>query len=66
VDYGAPVWCDGTIDIAPEILYRDSIPIKMHIQLTVPIDIRGAGKGVWEGISPGEHEKFQKILLAAQ
>lgn len=26
VDYGVPVWCDGTIDIAPETLYRDSVP----------------------------------------
>lgn len=25
IDYGVPVWCDGSIDIAPELLYRDGI-----------------------------------------
>jgi len=24
VDYGTVVWCDGTIDIAPEYLYNTS------------------------------------------
>ncbi len=28
VDYGAPAWCDGKIDIAPEKLYRDGMPTK--------------------------------------
>ena len=27
VDYGVPVWCNGEIDIAPELLYYDSVNI---------------------------------------
>lgn len=27
IERGFPVWCDGTIDIAPERLYEDGIPI---------------------------------------
>lgn len=27
VERGIPMWCDGTIDIAPERLYEDGIPI---------------------------------------
>ncbi|MDR3362758.1 MAG: DUF2442 domain-containing protein [Desulfovibrio sp.] len=47
VDYGAPVWRDGTIDIAPETLYRDSIPsqsassaehVSIHSRLHPPTD----------------------------
>ena len=29
VDYGTVVWCDGTIDIAPEYLYSTGVPVKM-------------------------------------
>jgi len=27
VDYGTVVWCNGTIDIAPEYLYEIGIPV---------------------------------------
>ena len=27
IDYGVPVWNDGDIDIAPETLYEQSVPI---------------------------------------
>ena len=27
IDYGVPVWNDGDIDIAPETLYEQSIPV---------------------------------------
>lgn len=27
IERGIPMWCDGTIDIAPERLYEDGIPI---------------------------------------
>jgi hypothetical protein len=28
VDYGTVVWCNGTIDIAPEYLYSTGVPVK--------------------------------------
>ena len=28
VDYGAPAWCNGQIDISPEKLYQDGVPVK--------------------------------------
>ncbi|MDR0350486.1 MAG: DUF2442 domain-containing protein [Coriobacteriales bacterium] len=27
LDYGVPTWLDGKIDIAPEKLYEDSVPL---------------------------------------
>lgn len=27
IDYGIPTWNDGTIDIAPEYLYKHSVPL---------------------------------------
>jgi len=27
IDYGTVVWCDGTIDIAPEYLYDAGVPV---------------------------------------
>jgi hypothetical protein len=27
IDYGVPVWNDGDIDIAPETLYEQSVPV---------------------------------------
>jgi hypothetical protein len=33
VDYGVPVWLDGEIDIAPEILYTDSVPTDITNQM---------------------------------
>jgi hypothetical protein len=27
IDYGTVVWCDGTIDIAPEYLYDVGVPV---------------------------------------
>jgi len=29
IDYGTVVWCDGTIDIAPEYLYNMGVPAKV-------------------------------------
>jgi len=29
IDYGTVVWCDGTIDIAPEYLYNMEVPAKV-------------------------------------
>ena len=28
IDYGVPVWNDGDIDIAPETLYEQSVPVR--------------------------------------
>jgi hypothetical protein len=27
LDHGVPVWCGGEIDISPEKLYQDGIPV---------------------------------------
>jgi len=28
IDYGVPVWNDGEIDIAPEALYEQGLPVE--------------------------------------
>ena len=31
IDYGVPVWNDGDIDIAPETLYEQSVPVRGNL-----------------------------------
>lgn len=31
VDYGAPVWCNGEIDIAPETVYDEGVAVEAEI-----------------------------------
>ena len=32
IDYGIPVWMDGSIDIAPEKLYTDGVTVQSEIR----------------------------------